>query len=110
MKIKWVMFILVLLTFLQSCTNNSQLELKNQVMTLPQEMAEEAPEFWLSSVGLPQYALIESPEILDMIVLEEGHPLDFNFAHPEKLKGLMIDVASKMEIRLEVEDKELFLS
>ena len=105
MKTKWIMLVFVQLIFLQSCTKEPQLNMSFSISSLEERVDHEEEFFWLSSSGLPNYALVESLDNLSMN-LEEGKTLAFNFVDPEKLKGLVIKVNSKMDIHVQVGDSQ----
>lgn len=109
MKTKWIMLVFVHLMLLQSCTKEPQFNISNSISSLEESIDHEEEYFWLSSSGLPNYALVESLDNLSMD-LEEGKALDFNFLNPEKLKGLLIEVNSKMDIHVQVGDYQKTLS
>ena len=103
MKIKWIILVFVHMILLQACTKEPQLNMSYSISSLEESIVHEEEYFWLSSSGLPNYAVVETLDNLD-INLEEGKALDFNFVSPEKIKGILIEVDSKMDIRVQTGD------
>jgi hypothetical protein len=110
MNFKWLIVLFISSLFLQACAEEQ--ELNTFIVESPLlEMADiEEDYFWVSNPGLPNYALVKSPMISAIDFLEEGHVLEFDFINPEKIKGVLIDVESKMEISLQVGEYEEYFN